>query len=204
MCTTLFSVYHKYIIATAHLEQKVVELPNKPLTQSDSLSINPLHTIILAMSAGNLLDLLVQAAQNGPEKGMMVYDSAENESNPSFMTYEALLALAKQMSMNLRQLADVEGKVVLMYFSDHLDNITWFWAIVAAGAVPCICPPLSNDSAIRLDSVTHLRKLLNEPLIITSKALAAEFKGLHYPSVLSTSKYYVLLEDYVETYMVDQ
>lgn len=27
------------------------------------------------------------------------------------MTYEALLALAKQMSMNLRQLADVEGKV---------------------------------------------------------------------------------------------
>jgi acyl-CoA synthetase (AMP-forming)/AMP-acid ligase II len=184
----------------AHLEQEVVELPNRPLTKSDSLSINPFHTIILAMSAGNLLDVLVQAAQNGPENGMMVYDTAENERNPPFMTYETLLAMAKQMPMNLRQLADVEGKVVLMYFSDHLDNIKWFWAIVAAGAVPCICPPLSNDSTIRLDSVTHLRKLLNEPLIITSKALAAEFKGLHYPLVFSTSKCYTLLGDCMETY----
>jgi acyl-CoA synthetase (AMP-forming)/AMP-acid ligase II len=83
------------------------------------------------MSAESLLDLLVQAAQNGPDKGITVHDSAGNERSPSFLTYGALLSLAKQMSMNLRQLADVEGKVVLTYFPDHQDNIIWFWTVVA-------------------------------------------------------------------------
>ncbi|KFY74647.1 hypothetical protein V499_05310 [Pseudogymnoascus sp. VKM F-103] len=110
----------------------------------DSLSINPLHTIILAMSAGNLLDLLVRAAQNGPERGIMVYDTAENEHNPSFMTYRGSLIPGQ---------TDVD----------------------------------EPKAAGRRGGVTHLRKLLNEPLIITSKALAAEFKGLHCPLVLSTS-----------------
>ncbi|KAK5988273.1 Microperfuranone synthase [Cladobotryum mycophilum] len=136
------------------------------------------------MLVNNLLKLLGQAAVDGPDKGITVYHSGSNGGSPSFLAYGDLLAATKQRSMQLRQLASTEGKVVLMYFADHLDSITWFWSIVASGAVPCICPPLSKDLERRQESVAHLRQLLEEPLIITSKTLASEFVGLDCPRLL--------------------
>ncbi|KFZ16996.1 hypothetical protein V501_01955 [Pseudogymnoascus sp. VKM F-4519 (FW-2642)] len=116
------------------------------------------------MSAGNLLDLLVQAAQNSPERGIMVYDTAENERNPSFMTYEALLALAKQMSMNLRQLADVEGDIeytecVLQYKEATITNPDLAVLMLTSGSTSsskAVCLKYGQILAsVRAKSVQH-------------------------------------------------
>jgi len=144
------------------------------------------------MLTGNLLDLLSEAAKNGPSKGITAYHSGGGGSNTSFLTYENLLAQSKQRSMQIRKLVGVEKKVVLMYFADHLESITWFWAIIYAGAVPCICPRLSQDLERRKESIGHLRQLLEEPLIITSKTLTSEFSGLDCPKILSTGEFFIL------------
>lgn len=49
----------------------------------------------------------------------------------------------------LRDCEEVDGKIVLMYISDQLEAITWFWIITAAGGVPCILPELPRDEAQR-------------------------------------------------------
>ncbi|TGO15879.1 hypothetical protein BPAE_0534g00030 [Botrytis paeoniae] len=141
------------------------------------------------MSIENLLGLLENAARNGAghAKGVLVYHSSEG-GDTTFLSYERLLLLAIQLSKHLRRLADVENKVVLMYFADHLESITWFWAITAAGGVPCVCPPLAKDFETRRGVVKHLKGLLNDPLVLASQALSSEFDGLDISHLLVVDK----------------
>lgn len=146
------------------------------------------------MSIENLLGLLENAARNGAghAKGVLVYHSSK-EGDTTFLSYERLLLLARQLSKHLRRLADVENKVVLMYFADHLESITWFWAITAAGGVPCVCPPLAKEFETRRGIVKHLKELLNDPLILTSQTFSSEFDGLDISQMLIVGKYMKLL-----------
>ncbi|OTB05023.1 hypothetical protein M426DRAFT_73145 [Hypoxylon sp. CI-4A] len=64
----------------------------------------------------------------------------------------------------------------LLYFGTHRDNIRWFWAVLAAGGVPCIAPPFVNDVRLRRDHVAHLIDLLDNPIILTTQALSSAFE----------------------------
>jgi acyl-CoA synthetase (AMP-forming)/AMP-acid ligase II len=83
---------------------------------------------------------------------------------------------------------EIERKVVLLNSVNHLENIVWFWAIIVAGAVPCICPPLPKDREQRKERIAYLRTLLDNPLIVTSKSLESEFDGLNGLQMMSSSK----------------
>ncbi|KAJ6076960.1 NRPS-like protein [Penicillium canescens] len=141
------------------------------------------------MSIRNLLDLLVQAANNGAGKGVLTDNGNGNDSS-TLLTYEQLLVLAQLRSTQLLQRVDVDIKyqVILLYAADHLESITWFWAIIVAGAVPCICPPLPKDEEQRRQRIAHLRTLLGDPLVITNKSLASDFDGVQGLRVSSTSE----------------
>jgi acyl-CoA synthetase (AMP-forming)/AMP-acid ligase II len=140
------------------------------------------------MSVRNLLHLLVQAANNGAGKGVLTNNGNGNDSS-TLLTYEQLLVLAQLRSRQLLQRVDVDinYQVILLYAADHLESITWFWAITVAGAVPCICPPLPKDEEQRRQRIAHLRTLLGDPLVITNKSLASDFDGVQGLRVSLTS-----------------
>lgn len=57
----------------------------------------------------------------------------------------------------------VDGKVVVIYLDTHVDSISWFWRIVAAGAIPCILSTLPKDNEQKkkkLLSITTLQTRL--------------------------------------------
>lgn len=138
------------------------------------------------MAVQNLFELLKQASEGPSDHGISVC----KEGIVSFMTYGDLLVSTKQASMRLQHLKRIDAKVVLMYFTNHLHGIYWFWAIVAAGGIPCICPPLSKDLGQRQKIVRHLQELLENPIVITAPSLAPELLGLEGLQVISTGKSY--------------
>ena len=131
----------------------------------------------VTMSIQNLLSLLERAAQDPSGKGIVVYLNS-SKADSLFLTYKSLLGLVEQRSIQLQKMESVDSMVVLMYFTDHLDSIIWFWAIVVAGGIPCICPPLTRDFDQRQRNIAHLQELLGNPPVITSSHLASEFLGL--------------------------
>lgn len=135
----------------------------------------------------NLFDLFNRAAQDPRGSAVTVY--GPDHVNGFTLTYQSLLTLAEHKSIQLQQkLGRIDTKVVLVYFTDHLDGIVWFWAVVLAGGIPCICPPLARDPEQRLQNVRHLQVRLQNPLVITTKSLASEFPSLERLRVVATSK----------------
>jgi acyl-CoA synthetase (AMP-forming)/AMP-acid ligase II len=122
----------------------------------------------------NLLNLLLRAAEHPSGNGLTFHHS-NSKRNPSSISYKALLELIEQRSMQLQEVESIDTKVVLIYFTDNLDSIIWFWTVVAAGGIPCICPPLAKDLDQRQNYVRYLLDLLERPLVITTWSLSLEF-----------------------------
>jgi acyl-CoA synthetase (AMP-forming)/AMP-acid ligase II len=131
------------------------------------------------MAQSNLFQLLKHASEGVPKGRIWVYRSQTPDRRSWSQDYSALLEDAKLNSYRLQNLVDLESvPIVLLYFDDYLDGLTWFWSVVAAGAVPCILGPLSGNTEHQRSFLRSIRNLLNDPLVITTNALASKFVGL--------------------------
>ena len=107
------------------------------------------------------------------EAGVTIYARGE-QSKPAYLSYSDLRNVATQKADLLRRyLEPVPGKIILIHFQSHLDNITWFWASVLANCVPVFSTPLVNTSEGRVSHFKHLHRLLLDPVVITKKDLAS-------------------------------
>lgn len=129
------------------------------------------------MSTKNLYGLLQRAAQDPAENGTLLYDISK-KAVPHFFSYKEMLYHAQQESVRLQKMRNLTKMIVLIYLPSHLSNILEFWSIVAAGGIPCICPPLPKDPIQRRKMLTYLQELLGNPLVITTSNLVLEFLGL--------------------------
>ena len=107
------------------------------------------------------------------ETGVTIYARGD-QSKPAYLSYSDLRNLATQKADLLRRyLGPIPGKIVLIHFRSHLENITWFWASVLANCVPVLSTPLVNTSEGRASHFKHLHRLLLDPVVITKKELAS-------------------------------
>jgi acyl-CoA synthetase (AMP-forming)/AMP-acid ligase II len=131
------------------------------------------------MASETLLRLLEQTALHAPEKGLVIYHGSPTEDGPVFLSYERLSSMADERALHLLPyFCSKQNPIILLHVDSQFDGIVWFWSILAAGGVPCISQPLSKDLVQRKKHLKHLQKLLNNPLILTTDALLAEFAGL--------------------------
>lgn len=101
------------------------------------------------------------------QAGITVYTSGQH-SKPTHLSYSQLRALVRQKAQLLGGCKDVgPGKVLLIHFQTHLENMIWFWASILAGCVPALSTPLVRNTQGRLSHFKHLRRLLLDPLVIT-------------------------------------
>lgn len=128
------------------------------------------------MPLQNLLELLHSAAANYPAKGITVHLPADVEKVGERLFYPDLLRQAQQRACTFHQIRDLDSNtIVLLHFDCHIDNIMWYWATVAAGYVPAISTPFSNDPEQRKRHLLHLGEVLHDPICITRKRLLSEF-----------------------------
>ena len=99
------------------------------------------------------------------------------QSKPAYLSYSELRTLVTQKAdLLLRHQSIVPGKIVLIHFQNHLENITWFWTSVLAGCIPALSTPLVNNSEGRIAHFKHLHRLLLDPVVITNqKLLVSDF-----------------------------
>lgn len=125
------------------------------------------------MAAQNLYQILGNASKS--EAGINIY--APGSQGPSTrLTYAELLRSAESDAQKIIELDGITSdSVVLIHFDNHLDNIKWFWAVVAAGYVPAISPPFTNDLERRRKHLNHLHALLKDPFVLTLDRLVPDF-----------------------------
>ncbi|MER5258761.1 non-ribosomal peptide synthetase [Streptomyces sp. NPDC002855] len=86
----------------------------------------------------------------------------------SFLSYAELRECACRISQGLRDNGTSPGERVLISAHDPENFFRAFWGCVLAGVVPCPVAPPADPARWRAQ-LEHLRTLLGDPLVITSK-----------------------------------
>jgi acyl-CoA synthetase (AMP-forming)/AMP-acid ligase II/thioesterase domain-containing protein len=133
--------------------------------QSDEQSVQP----------ASIADLLLRAAQQHPHAGIH-FVAAEIDT---LLTYPALLREARSMSAGLRAHGCIPGSRVALLLERARDVIPAFWGCVLGGYLPCPLTPARNDASQRARQVRHVARLLDGPLLVTTRASKDEFPDLH-------------------------
>ncbi|KAL8906483.1 MAG: hypothetical protein Q9207_002021 [Kuettlingeria erythrocarpa] len=118
----------------------------------------------------HIITILDRAAAT--RAGIIAYPSRE-KSEPAYLSYRALDALVAQKATLLQRHQSISrGKIILIHFESHVENIVWFWACIRVGCVPALSTPLVRNTLGRLSHFKHLHCLLLDPVVLTSAHLA--------------------------------
>ena len=121
-----------------------------------------------------ILDLLSTAANTNA--GITTYLPNGAPSKSVRTPYNEFQARAERNGRLVHQIPDISpGVVVLLHFDRHSDNLDWFWATTVAGYLPALSTPLVNDPDQRRKHLAHLYDVLEDPIVLTTSALLAEF-----------------------------
>ncbi|TVY37659.1 Microperfuranone synthase [Lachnellula subtilissima] len=131
------------------------------------------------MASQNILQVLKQAAESSSGKGLIIYDPIATDDSYTKISYAQLY---EQISIRAQRLAAIDAlssnQIVVLHVEHQLDGISWFWAILAAGGVPCMSTQSNQDFEHRQRHLVSLQKLLDGPLFITTENLRSQFSNL--------------------------
>lgn len=121
-----------------------------------------------AESDATIYHLLEKAVYSSPQRGIDIY--APGRTGESLhISYRDLFHKALQNGDAIRAIPGIRAEsVILLHFDNHLDGLVWFWSVVCAGYVPALSPPFVNNLEQHRKHLTHLKRLLNDPIILTT------------------------------------
>ena len=106
------------------------------------------------------------------------FHSRNPKNPPERSSYRELWDRAKQDASKIGRLSSIKpDSVILLHFDRHQHSIRCFWAVIAAGYIPAICPPLTKDIKQRKQYLDHISGLLREPIVLTTEQLQQDFQG---------------------------
>ena len=118
------------------------------------------------------------------------FHSRDPNKSPERLSYRELWERANQDAIKINSLAGITPHTIfLLHFDRHQHNIRWFWAIIAAGYVPAISPPLMKDDNQRKQYLKHIFGLLTDPIVLTTDSLKPDFKNHKGLRVYTTESY---------------
>ena len=115
---------------------------------------------------------------------------------PERISYRELWDHAQQDASKLGRLYGITQQTIfLLHFDRHKHSIRWFWAVIAAGCIPVVFPPLTKDVGQRKQHLSHISKLLREPIVLTTKDLEQDLQGQKHFRVYTAESYLLSGED---------
>ncbi len=137
------------------------DLSNRPLALSEGAPLT-----LEADDPQRLHEVLVRAARDYPQKGIIYYQEDGTEKR---QTYPELLEAAQRVLTGLRRLGLHAGDPVIFQIARNEDYIPTFWGCVLGGIIPLgisVSPTYREDNGI-VTKVYNLWERLNRPLILS-------------------------------------
>ena len=123
----------------------------------------------------NLTHVLLRAAKNYPQNGLIFYSRGMIDGEGLDSTYSAFLRRVEENAFRIHALGVPPGTIFLLHFKSIRDNLEWFWAVTYAGFIPALSTPFSNHLEQRRKHLLNLDTLLNNPVCLTDKSTLGDF-----------------------------
>ena len=125
-----------------------------------------------------LLDVLAQAVSLYPHRELAFIPSSSADYSIKAKTLRSFCEQVRRLAYVLVRLGRPSGSVIIVYLTEHEDNLAAIWACLFAGFVPCLQPTLSAQSAHKERHVAHLKHLLESALWLTDEAGAQQLHAV--------------------------
>ncbi|QWU16644.1 amino acid adenylation domain-containing protein [Paenibacillus sophorae] len=124
-----------------------------------------------------LVDILVRAVLNYPDKGIYYIDE---EGEKTFQSYRELLSQAKRVLTGLKQSGLNPKDKVVFQLEERTDFIPAFWGCILGGyiPVPVTVPRSFTESKADLNTLEYIVSALEHPYIITNAKRYDEVRNL--------------------------
>ncbi|KAH7920992.1 acetyl-CoA synthetase-like protein, partial [Leucogyrophana mollusca] len=125
-----------------------------------------------------LHDVLSQAAERYPLHGLGFITSSAHDSSIQVKTFAAFNQYVRKLASAMLQWGKPTGSVIVVYLTEHEDNMAAVWACLLAGYVPCLQPALSAQQAHKEGHVAHIKNLFSSATWLTNEVGAEQVNSI--------------------------
>ncbi|KAF8546344.1 atromentin synthetase [Imleria badia] len=149
-----------------------------------SSPISPVNAIDLKTSLLNstvpetLLDALSRAVLQYPNHELGFITSSAHDSSIQTKTFTEFNQQALALAKAIRAWGKPAGSVIVVYLTEHEDNMVAVWACLLAGCVSCLQPVLSAQLAHKEGHVAHIKNLFSSATWLTNESGADQLRSI--------------------------
>ncbi|KIK40660.1 nonribosomal peptide synthetase [Suillus luteus UH-Slu-Lm8-n1] len=135
--------------------------------------ITTFKTSVVSPQPNTLHDVITQAVDRYPSHELGFITSSAHDSSIQTKTFSAFNQCVRNLARAMLDWGKPTGSVVIVYLTEHEDNMAAVWACLLAGYVPCLQPALSAQQAHKEGHVGHIKNLFGSATWLTNE-LGAE------------------------------
>lgn len=125
-----------------------------------------------------LHDVLSQAAERYPSHELGFITSSAHDSSIRSTTFSSFNQHARNLARAMLDWGKPAGSVIVIYLTEHEDNMAAVWACLLAGYVPCLQPALSAQQAHKEGHVAHIKNLFSSAIWLTNESGADQVNSI--------------------------
>ncbi|KAG1880784.1 atromentin synthetase [Suillus subluteus] len=116
-------------------------------------------SVVSPLEPDTLHDVIAQAVDHYPLHELGFITSSAHDSSIQTKTFSTFNQYVRNLARAMLQWGRPAGSVVVVYLTEHEDNMAAVWACLLAGYVPCLQPALSAQQAHKEGHVAHIKNL---------------------------------------------
>lgn len=125
-----------------------------------------------------LHDVLSQATERYPSHELGFITSSAHDSSIRATTFSSFNQYVRNLSRAMLDWGKPAGSVIVVYLTEHEDNMAAVWACLLAGYVPCLQPALSAQQAHKEGHVAHIKNLFSSAIWLTNESGADQVNSI--------------------------
>lgn len=129
-------------------------------------------------ASSTLIHVLFQAAEKYPSHELSFISSSPHDSSIRTKTLRSFNQNVRNLARALLELNKPTRSIILVYLTEHEDNMDAIWACILAGYIPCLQPPLSSQQAHKQAHIAHITRVTGSTTWLTSEAGADQIKSI--------------------------
>ncbi|KAG1769937.1 atromentin synthetase [Suillus placidus] len=131
------------------------------------------------VTAPNTLhDVIAQAAHRYPLHELGFITSSAHDSSIKTKTFSAFNQDVRNLARAILEWGKPRGSIVIVYLTEHEDNMAAVWACLLAGYLPCLQPMLSAQQAHKEGHVAHINNLFSSATWLTNELGVAQISSI--------------------------
>ncbi|KAG2362950.1 atromentin synthetase [Suillus spraguei] len=149
-----------------------------PVAVAPTTTAGFLETFVVSSQPNTLHDVIAQAVEHYPSHELAFITSSAHDSSIQTKTFSAFNQHVRNLARAMLEWGKPTGSVVVVYLTEHEDNMAAVWACLLAGYVPCLQPALSAQQAHKEGHVAHIKNLFGSSIWLTNESGAEQISTI--------------------------